>query len=310
MKTTCLINNYNYEDYVVEAVNSALKQSVPFDEIIIVDDASTDSSPFLLKEKFGHHPQIKLILNHQNSGQLNAFNQGYLAATSDLIFFLDSDDLYAETYLEEALKVYNNDPKCSFLFCQTEVFGHSQGTFVYYKSKHNKPVYNLGYSVVSTLYASAKVGASTSAISMKKEILDQFMPIPFTDACRISADQFLNWGSSLVGAKKYYLKNSLVKYRVHSCNNWFNNAHYQESEPRYINLLAKNRFLNFVINRMQYSNRLYELASSEFETIPEPTFSQLRAYLKLVLMRNEINFLKKINLSSKIFKHYMSSTTH
>ena len=44
MKTTCLINNYNYANFLPEAIGSAVNQSVKFDEIIIVDDASTDNS--------------------------------------------------------------------------------------------------------------------------------------------------------------------------------------------------------------------------------------------------------------------------
>lgn len=52
MKTTCLVNSFNYSNFVVEAVESVLKQSVSFDEIIVVDDGSTDNSVQVLKENF------------------------------------------------------------------------------------------------------------------------------------------------------------------------------------------------------------------------------------------------------------------
>src|SRR5690242_11531263 len=44
LKTSCLINNFNYAHYVSEAVESALAQTIAFDEIIVVDDGSTDES--------------------------------------------------------------------------------------------------------------------------------------------------------------------------------------------------------------------------------------------------------------------------
>ncbi|MBE8965850.1 glycosyltransferase family 2 protein, partial [Nostocales cyanobacterium LEGE 12452] len=44
IRTSCLINNYNYAPFLSEAIDSALNQTVKFDEIIIVDDASTDNS--------------------------------------------------------------------------------------------------------------------------------------------------------------------------------------------------------------------------------------------------------------------------
>lgn len=307
MKTTCLINNFNYESYVIEAVNSALRQSVPFDEIIVVDDGSTDSSPQLLEEKFTNNPKVKLILSQKNSGQLSSLNQGYLASNGDVIFFLDSDDIYEENYLGEALKVYASDKKCSFLFCETRKFGDSKEDFTnnQLKPHENKVVYNLGYSIVSILYASdARVGISTSGVSIKKEVLDQFMPIPFTNDWRISADRCLSWGSSLVGAKKYYLTNPLIKYRVHDHNNYFNNPCFQEYEHSYLRELRKKRLFNFITSKMQYDDQLQELAAREFRTIPKPTFYRLRVYLKIVLKRKEINFLRKTKMISTMVKHY------
>src|SRR5436190_10302389 len=44
LKTSCLINNYNYAHFVGDAIESALAQTIAFDEIIVVDDGSTDES--------------------------------------------------------------------------------------------------------------------------------------------------------------------------------------------------------------------------------------------------------------------------
>ena len=44
MKTTCIINNYNYAQYVEAAIQSVLDQTVAFDEIVVVDSGSTDNT--------------------------------------------------------------------------------------------------------------------------------------------------------------------------------------------------------------------------------------------------------------------------
>src|SRR5262245_57505078 len=67
-KTTCLISNYNYRQYIADAVDSALAQTTPFDEIIIVDDGSTDDSQEFVRRRYGQHGIVKLVAK-KNQGQ-------------------------------------------------------------------------------------------------------------------------------------------------------------------------------------------------------------------------------------------------
>src|SRR5215510_4209515 len=90
-KTSCLISNYNYKRYIADAVDSALAQTAPLDEIIIVDDGSTDGSQEFIRDRY-YHPKIQLITK-ENGGQLSCFNEGFRVATGDVIFFLDADDV-------------------------------------------------------------------------------------------------------------------------------------------------------------------------------------------------------------------------
>ncbi|MGB9499230.1 MAG: glycosyltransferase family 2 protein [Dissulfuribacterales bacterium] len=80
MKISVLINNYNYEKYVCDAVKSVLQQSLLPDEIIVVDDGSSDDSVFRLKQKFGAESRVKVI-SKENNGQLSSFNTGYQIAS-------------------------------------------------------------------------------------------------------------------------------------------------------------------------------------------------------------------------------------
>ena len=109
MLTTCLINNCNYRPYVAEAVESALGQTQPFDQILVIDDGSTDGSRQLLAEQFDSVARVQII-RKQNGGQLSAFNHAIPHVTGDLVFFLDADDRYRSTYLERALATRGRPP--------------------------------------------------------------------------------------------------------------------------------------------------------------------------------------------------------
>ena len=87
MKISVLINNYNYQDYIIDSIESVLNQSYPVDEIIVVDDKSTDNSVQILQEKFANHEIVKLVLKDKNEGQLSSLNEGFLASTEILSVF-------------------------------------------------------------------------------------------------------------------------------------------------------------------------------------------------------------------------------
>ena len=178
MKTACIINNFNYENFVVDAVNSAKEQSVPFDEIIVVDDCSTDGSVQVLKEHFDGDERVKLIFKEKNEGQLSSFNVGFLASSGDLIFFLDSDDLYNREYLEDSLNFYKENATCDFLFCCHKNFGEFAPPD---EPESQSLIDDYGYSVISVFYLRRWIGGPTSTISMRRSVLEKVLPIPYVE---------------------------------------------------------------------------------------------------------------------------------
>lgn len=94
---------YNRQSLVAAALESALKQTYPAYEIIVVDDGSTDDSPLVIEQiaedlekkrsKTEKGPELKLI-RQRNSGPSAARNAGIAQAQGDYVAFLDSDDLW------------------------------------------------------------------------------------------------------------------------------------------------------------------------------------------------------------------------
>lgn len=99
-----IINNYNYARFLPDAIESALEQTYPHKEIIVVDDGSTDHSREVLRPYEG---RVQLILK-ENGGQASAFHAGFAAAQGEVICFLDSDDYWAPQTLERVASVWRD----------------------------------------------------------------------------------------------------------------------------------------------------------------------------------------------------------
>jgi glycosyltransferase involved in cell wall biosynthesis len=83
-----VINTYQQAHYLPASIESALKQTVPFDDIIVVDDGSTDNPAAVVAK----YPGVRMI-RQPNKGLAAARNIGLNAASSHYIAFLDADDL-------------------------------------------------------------------------------------------------------------------------------------------------------------------------------------------------------------------------
>jgi glycosyltransferase involved in cell wall biosynthesis len=94
-----VIDNFNYADFLREAIDSALGQTYSGVEIVVVDDGSTDSSREIIAT-YGN--RIVPVLK-ENGGQASAFNAGLQASHGGLVCFLDADDVLAATALERAV---------------------------------------------------------------------------------------------------------------------------------------------------------------------------------------------------------------
>lgn len=117
-KVSIIIVNYNNAKFLKKSINSAIKQSYRFLEIIIIDDNSTDNSLEILK-KFKN--KVILIKNKKKTSegsynQINCYYKGYLRSKGEYLFFLDSDDYYKKNKVNLVVEQFKKNKNLEIAF--------------------------------------------------------------------------------------------------------------------------------------------------------------------------------------------------
>lgn len=105
-KVSVVITCYNYGLYLPEAIESVLIQTWKDYEIIVIDDGSTDDTPFVM-EHYRSFEKIRYI-RQENQGQPKAKNRGIVESRGEFVAFLDADDIWLPLKLELQLQLFNN----------------------------------------------------------------------------------------------------------------------------------------------------------------------------------------------------------
>ena len=99
-----IIGNYNYDQFVGEAIDSVLSQTYTNIEVIVVDDGSQDNS----REVIAKYGNKVIPIFKENGGQPSNYNAGFAASKGEIICLLDSDDLFVADKLEKVVNVFRS----------------------------------------------------------------------------------------------------------------------------------------------------------------------------------------------------------
>jgi Glycosyl transferase family 2 len=119
-----VIAAFNAERTITAAVDSALSQTTPELEVIVIDDGSEDRTGEVVRSIAD--PRVQL-LSQDNGGQSAARNTGVAASSGEYIAFLDSDDLLLPDYLEQAGKALSQRANPGFAYTDAYVFDARTG---------------------------------------------------------------------------------------------------------------------------------------------------------------------------------------
>ena len=208
-RISILINNYNYASYLSECIQSAIDQSYPAHEVIVVDDGSTDDS-IEIAQSFGSAIRI---IEKTNGGQASAFNAGFKASRGDWILFLDADDFLNHHTLEQVSAAI--EPGLSKIHFALNEGIQNEGTLLI---GDRFPPYPLSEGdVLEVIKDHGNYGwPPTSGNVFERSALEKIMPLD-EENYRLCADLVLCLKIAKYGHIKA-LKEPLGVYRLHSQN--------------------------------------------------------------------------------------------
>lgn len=120
-----VIPSYNRAHSISETLESVFSQTYPNVEILVVDDGSTDNTRAVIESI--DNPALKYIYQ-ENKGASGARNTGIDNSSGEYIAFLDSDDLWLPSKLEEQVAFMEKNNECALVLCECDI--HDNGKFI------------------------------------------------------------------------------------------------------------------------------------------------------------------------------------
>jgi glycosyltransferase involved in cell wall biosynthesis len=217
-QVSILINNYNYETYLAEAIDSALSQTYDNCEVIVVDDGSTDGSREIIK---AYGDQLTAVFQN-NGGQASAFNRGFAEAIGDFVIFLDADDALEVNCVESCLAGFSPELARSIYRLSYIDGGSHPIETLNRKARDRKMAINYEVNFEAGVFEAVS-GTPTSGNFFSRWALEKILPIKDTERFRICADQYLFLHTAAVGPIGL-IDQFLAQYRLHGANNFASDA--------------------------------------------------------------------------------------
>ena len=117
MRISVFITSYNQKTFLVEAIESVLNQSFPPSQIVVVDDSSSDGSQEIVAGYASRYPELITAINHSyNQGVAQTRTDALRAITGDYVSYIDGDDKYLPTKLENEARLLRSNPNVQIAF--------------------------------------------------------------------------------------------------------------------------------------------------------------------------------------------------
>lgn len=275
IRASVIIVNYNHRAYLEGCLKSLMEDRDPADEIILVDNASTDNSVEFVRETF---PQVQIVCNSQNIGFAGGCNLGARIAQGEYLAFLNPDTIVTPGWLKKLIDAIRVNPKAGLATPKILLHDKPEQINTAGNNIHLAGLTmcrGLGLHRDSLVEPGAVSAISGAAFVIRKELfyeLDGFDE----DFFLYMEDTDLSWRARLAGYQCWYVPDSII---THDYAVRFGplKVYYQERN-RYIMLFKNLRWPSLVF--LAPALFLMEIVSWGFVLLREPRRYQnkLKAY--------------------------------
>jgi glycosyltransferase involved in cell wall biosynthesis len=161
--------SHNGSQFIRQQISSILEQTAAVDEIIIVDDASTDNTVEILNSF--HDARIVLIQNQTNIGVVRSFEKSMMRATGGLIFLCDQDDIWRSDKVERFMQYFASHLEATLLVSDAKVIDKDGKTIRDSWLGHPRSMPSLFANLVRNRYTGC-------LLALRKSALVYCLPIP------------------------------------------------------------------------------------------------------------------------------------
>lgn len=197
---------YNGERWLRAQLASILHQLVDVDEVVIVDDASCDSTPHIVEEL--RDPRIRLLRNTRNIGVDRSFERAISEARGEIIFLSDQDDLWHEDKVAIVLDAFAEAPDVTLVLSDADIIdevGIKRG-YTYFEARGQ-----FIPGIVANILKSKFLGC---AMAFRANLREHFLPFP---SPLPGHDMWIGVVNEWYG-KTRFIKQPLIAYRRHGSN--------------------------------------------------------------------------------------------
>lgn len=168
-----IIPAYNVANYIVECIDSLLAQIPAPNELIIINDGSTDDTLAQIEKHYAREEQVR-IFTIPNGGLGQARDYGIALAEGKYIFCCDPDDVVCEGFYEELSQITALYPELELFCFNSLMFEDNDPTRIYPKVQHHQFGLLRAQDIFQGLLNSGAYTSATWNYVLKKEIIDRF----------------------------------------------------------------------------------------------------------------------------------------
>ncbi|MBE9126805.1 MULTISPECIES: glycosyltransferase family 2 protein [unclassified Coleofasciculus] len=301
-----IINNYNYGKFLTEAIESALAQTYPNTEIIVVDDGSTDNSREII-----HTYEEKIIpVLKENGGQASAFNAGFKASKGEIICFLDADDYYLPEKATQIVELFEQYPNAGWIFHNLEKVDIKGCPL---KIPDKRCINKFEYVDLRDTILHGKLldywFPATSGLCFKRDIIKNILPMP--EQFLISGDAFLRLATihlspGVLSPEKFAIHrshgNNFYEFKknigVDRSKLYIKVAYYLRKRFPEIYNFTDNLLANSLVQLINYTSFKEALQLPEYQAYLEhcpPLISSLNLTMKIIFTYAKIQGKRVLN---------------